>query len=40
MYSSYKGENKKAESYFLNAIKLGKEGNEKSDLVLCTSRIF
>ena len=32
MYFGYKGENKKAESYFLNAIKLGKSGGEKSDL--------
>ncbi len=32
MYYSHTGENKKAESYFLTAIKLGTEGNEKSDL--------
>lgn len=32
MYFGYIGENIKAESYFLNAIKLGKSGGEKSDL--------
>jgi len=32
MYYSHTGENEKAESYFLTAIKLGTEGNEKSDL--------
>ena len=32
MYSSYKGENKKAESYFLKAIQFGKSGNHDSDL--------
>ena len=32
MYYSHKGENSKAESYFLNAIKLGNSGSEKSDL--------
>ena len=32
MYYSHTGENKKAESYFLTAIKLGTEGNEKLDL--------
>lgn len=32
MYNSYIGKNKKAESYFLTAIKLGNEGHEKSDL--------
>ena len=32
MYFGHTGENKKAESYFLKAIKLGKRGAEKSDL--------
>lgn len=32
MYFGHTGENKKAESYFLNAIKLGKSEGEKSDL--------
>lgn len=32
MYFGHKGENQKAESHFLNAIKLGNEGDEKSDL--------
>lgn len=32
MYFSHKGENEKAESNFLNAIKLGNNGDEKSDL--------
>lgn len=32
MYYGYNGENDKANSYFLDAIKLGKEGDEKSDL--------
>lgn len=32
MYYGYKGENIKAESYFLNAIKLGKNEGEMSDL--------
>ncbi|SHG61121.1 Signal transduction histidine kinase [Flavobacterium fluvii] len=32
MYSSYKGENQKAESYFLNAIQLGKNKGPESDL--------
>ncbi|HSN49009.1 MAG TPA: ATP-binding protein [Flavobacterium sp.] len=32
MYFSHIAENKKAESYFLNAIKLGRSGEEKSDL--------
>lgn len=32
MYYSHNGENKKAESYFLEAIKLGMEMKEKSDL--------
>lgn len=32
MYFGHKGENKKAESFFLNAIKLGNSGGEKSDL--------
>lgn len=32
MYSSYAGENKKAESYFLKAIELGNKLGEKSDL--------
>ena len=32
MYFNHKGENNKAESYFLNAIKFGKGGEEKSDL--------
>lgn len=32
MYYGYKNENEKANSYFLNAIKTGKEGLEKSDL--------
>ena len=32
MYFGHSGENKKAESYFLTAIKLGKSGGEKSDL--------
>jgi signal transduction histidine kinase/CheY-like chemotaxis protein len=32
MYYGHIGENEKAESYFLTAIKLGTEGNEKSDL--------
>ena len=32
MYYGNKGENKKAESYFLNAIKLGNVGAEKTDL--------
>lgn len=32
MYYSHINDNKKAESYFLTAIKLGTEGNEKSDL--------
>lgn len=32
MYYSHTGENKKAESYFLTAIKLGTEGHEKMDL--------
>ncbi|NDP27772.1 MAG: response regulator [Flavobacterium sp.] len=32
MYYSHIEENNKAESYFLNAIKLGNKGNEKSDL--------
>lgn len=32
MYYGYKGEVAKAEPYFMKAIKLGNEGNEKSDL--------
>lgn len=32
MYSSYKGDNQKAESFFLKAINLGTKGNEKNDL--------
>ncbi|WP_291103867.1 MULTISPECIES: response regulator [unclassified Flavobacterium] len=32
MYYGHEGENKKATSYFLNALKLGNEGNEKSNL--------
>ena len=32
MYSSHKGENQKAESYFLTSINLGKKSNEKNDL--------
>jgi signal transduction histidine kinase/CheY-like chemotaxis protein len=32
MYFNHKGENNTAESYFLNAIKFGKSGGEKSDL--------
>jgi signal transduction histidine kinase/CheY-like chemotaxis protein len=32
MYCSHKGENNKAENYFLIAIKLGTSGDEKSDL--------
>ncbi|MBC7845358.1 MAG: response regulator [Flavobacterium sp.] len=32
MYSSYKGENKKAEAYFLKAIQLGKNNGSESDL--------
>ncbi len=32
MYFGHKGENEKAESYFLNAIKLGNSRGEKSDL--------
>lgn len=32
MYYSYKGENKKSKSYFLNAIKSGNSGVEKTDL--------
>ncbi|TDD77411.1 tetratricopeptide repeat-containing sensor histidine kinase [Flavobacterium caseinilyticum] len=32
MYYNYKNDTKKAQFFFLNAIKLGNEGNEKSDL--------
>jgi signal transduction histidine kinase/ActR/RegA family two-component response regulator len=32
MFSSYKNDNEKAEKYFIKAIQIGKERNEKSDL--------